>query len=105
MILLVETHLRTNGLAEKIHSHENCFNNMDFVYLPKFLLEEFIAIWKQVESISPTFSKNAKILLNQVQDKVTQIEIQAKPSDGRNTGTYGIDFFVLLYIPKLNRIK
>jgi len=51
------------------------------------------------------FSENAKILLNQVRDKVTQIEIQAKPSDGRNTGTYGIDFFVLLYIPKLNIIE
>ena len=77
----------------------NRFDNMDFVYLPKFLLEEFIALWKQVESISPTFSENAKILLNQVRDKVNQIEIQAKPSDRQNTGTYEVDLFVLRYIP------
>ena len=71
---------------------------MDFVYLPKFLLEEFIALWRQVESISPTFSESAKILLNQVRDKIAEIEIEAKPSDRQNTGTYEVDFFFLLYI-------
>ena len=66
---------------------------MDYVYLPKFLLEEFIALWKQVESISPSFPGSAQILLNQVGDKVNEIEIQAKPSDRQNTGTYEVDFF------------
>lgn len=80
--------LKTNGLAEKNHSHENRLGNMDYVFLPKFLLEEFIALWKQVEYISPTLSENAKILLNQVRDKIAQIEIQAKPSDRQTTGTY-----------------
>ena len=71
---------------------------MDFVYLPKFLLEEFIALWKQAESISPTFSESAKILLNQIRDKIAEIEIEAKPSARQNTGTYEVDLFFLLYI-------
>ena len=68
---------------------KNRFDKMDFVFLPKFLLEEFIVLWRQVESISPTFSEDARKLPTQVRDTVARIEIQAMTLDRQSacTGT------------------
>ena len=50
---------------------------MAFVRLPRPLLEEFITLWDQVQSISPTLPEQARHLIQRVDDKVAEIRSQA----------------------------
>ena len=58
---------------------------MDFVRLPRTLLEEFIMLSDQVQSISPMLPEQARHLIHQVDDKVAKIRSQA--SDTPTTGS------------------
>ena len=46
---------------------------MAFVRLPRPLLDEFITLWDQVQSISPTLPEQARHLIHRVDDKVAEI--------------------------------
>ena len=60
---------------------------MDFVRLPRPLLQEFITLWDQVQSLSPTLPEPARHLIHRVDDKVTEIMSQA--SDGAESQSTG----------------
>ncbi|KAK2546676.1 hypothetical protein P5673_033712 [Acropora cervicornis] len=62
---------------------------MAFVRLPRPLLEEFITLWDQVQSISPTLPEQARHLIHRVDDKVAEIRSQA--SDTPTTGGDGVE--------------
>jgi len=57
---------------------------MVFVPLQRPFLEEFIRLWHQVQSISPTLPEQARHLIHRVDDKVAKIRSQAsdKPTTG-----------------------
>ena len=50
---------------------------MDFVRLPRPLLEEFITLWDQVQFISATLPEQARHLIHRLDDKVAEIRSQA----------------------------
>lgn len=52
-------------------------------------LEEFISLWDQVQSISPTLLQQPSHLIHRVDDKVAEIRSQA--SDRPTTGDYGAE--------------
>lgn len=52
-------------------------------------LEEFISLWDQVQSISPTLLQQPSHLIQRVDDKVAEIRSQA--SDRPTTGDYGAE--------------
>ena len=62
---------------------------MVFVRLPRPFLKEFIQLWDQVQSISPTLPKQARHLIHRVDDKVAEIRSQA--SDVPTTGADGAE--------------
>ena len=62
---------------------------MAFVRLPRPLLDEFITLWDQVQSISPTLPEQARHLIHRVDDKVAEIRSQA--SDTPTTGGHGAE--------------
>lgn len=51
---------------------------MNFVRLPKFLFEELIVLWRKIQSITPTVPGEFKQLLDQVQDKIAELERQSQ---------------------------
>ena len=62
---------------------------MDFVRLPRPLLEEFITLVDQVQSISPTLPAQARHLIHRVDDEVAEIRSQA--SGTPTTGSDGAE--------------
>jgi hypothetical protein len=60
----------------------------EYVRLPKFLFEEFIVLWRQVESIAPTFSENAQELIGKVRDTIGKINTQVSSSECENLGMF-----------------
>ena len=62
---------------------------MDFVRLPRPLLEEFITLWDQLQFISATLPEQARHLIHRLDDKVAEIRSQA--SDTPTTGSDGAE--------------
>ncbi|KAL9963359.1 hypothetical protein ACROYT_G026867 [Oculina patagonica] len=58
---------------------------MEFVRLPKFLVEELFDLWKRVRVITPTVSEDLKQLLTQVQDKISQLKRQSAGLDATDS--------------------
>ncbi|XP_078355707.1 uncharacterized protein LOC144640429 [Oculina patagonica] len=51
---------------------------MNFVRLPRFLFEELIVLWRKIQSMKPTVPGEFKQLLDQVQDKIAELERQSQ---------------------------
>lgn len=50
---------------------------MEFVQLPKSLVQELFVVWKRVqETVTPTVSADLKKVLTEVQDTISQLERQ-----------------------------
>ena len=62
---------------------------MAFVRLPRPLLEEFITLWDQVQSIPPTLPEQARHVIHRSDDKVAEIRSQA--SDMPTAGSDGAE--------------
>ena len=60
----------------------------EYVQLPKILFREFIVLWKQVESIAPTFSDDAQELIGKVRDTIVKINTQVSSLECENAGTF-----------------
>ena len=60
----------------------------EYVRLPKLLFQEFIVLWRQVESIAPTFSENAQELIGKVRDTVVKINSRVSSPECENLGTF-----------------
>ena len=57
-----------------------------YVRLPKILFQEFLVLWRQVESIAPTFSHDAQDLIGKVGDTIGKFKTQVRSSECENTG-------------------
>ena len=62
---------------------------MIFVHMLGPFLEEFISLWDQVQSISPTLPEQGRHLIHRVDDKDAEIRSQA--SDTPTTGDDGAE--------------
>lgn len=60
----------------------------EYVRFPKSLFKEFIVLWGQVESISPTFSNDAQKLIGKVKNTIGKIKTQVRSSECENPGTF-----------------
>ena len=60
----------------------------EYVRFPKSLFQEFIVLWGQVESISPTFSNDAQKLIGKVKNTIGKIKSQVRSSECENPGTF-----------------
>ena len=60
----------------------------DYVRLPKTLFQEFVVLWRQVESMAPTLSDDAQELIGKVRDTIGKIKIQVSSSECEIPGTF-----------------
>ena len=60
----------------------------EYVRLPKILFREFIVLWRQVESIAPTFSEDAQELIGKVRDTIGKIRTQVTSSEFQRPGKF-----------------
>ena len=47
-----------------------------YVRLPKILFQEFLLLWRQVESIAPTFSHDAQDLIGKAGDTIGKFKLK-----------------------------
>ena len=62
----------------------NFYLLMIFVRLAGPFLEEFISLWDQVQSISPTLPEQARHLIHRVDDKDAEIRSKASDTDRKS---------------------
>ena len=67
-----------------------------YVRLPKILFQEFLVLWRQVESIAPTFSHDAQDLIGKVGDTIGKFKTQVRSSECENAGAFKQPLNVLL---------
>lgn len=80
---------KTNDFTEKTNFSLKFPLTMDvYVRLPKILFQEFLILWRQVESIAPTFSGDAQDLIGKVGDTIGKIKTQVSSSEFESAGTF-----------------
>lgn len=89
MILLAETWVKKPTVALKRLTLKKFPLTMDdYVRLPKTLFQEFVVLWRQVESMAPTLSDDAQELIGKVRDTIGKIKIQVSSSECEIPGMF-----------------
>ena len=77
VILLDETWVKKKPYGFTVFKASALMMN-EYARFPKSLFQEFIVLWGQVESISPTFSNDAQKLIGKVKNTIGKIQTQAR---------------------------